>query len=50
LLTIALFGDAEALLGATGAFFGAKVFGARVSFLSNYLARSLVAAAVVPAP
>ena len=33
--TIALFGEAEALLGATGACFGASAFGARLSFLSN---------------
>ena len=36
LATIALFGEAEALLFATGA-----AFGASVSFLSNWLVRSL---------
>jgi hypothetical protein len=44
LLTIALFGEVEALLAGAG-----PVFGAIVSFLSNCLARSLPAA-VVPAP
>ena len=41
LATLARFGGIEALLGAAGAAFGANPFGARLSFLSNYDARSL---------
>jgi len=40
LATLALFGGIEALLGAAGVAFGANPFGARLSFLSNYNARS----------